>query len=446
MFETPIGNLIIPLIFISFFLIILSLVIFLRTNYFFKYPTPLQFFFIFFVIYNVLGWPFVLKGMSHLGQINYDESFYIVFFFYIHLCLLSMALGALWANLLTGARKSDIARFYLKPLAEKKYSIYRPFFIASLLILGWFSLKNLNKIFTLFTPEYYILRQEIAQEGNYSAYIMSKALVPFLGTYAIGYIHIYFRRFKYLITFLIIFLTLLGSLSTFQKSPFVLSLLTIGLFLLLLYRKPLKLKDYFLLILFALLIPIFISWFSSGGIDIKTLIMAYFDRLILIGNFLDYEAMYLAHNVGSLFLGGTSFPLLFRGTELNNDLGSRLWIELFPDMYNAGKIGTANTCFITALYWDFGFIGGIIGSFFFGFFLQLVQILLLRSSKDIFVLSTFATLSLFALKFNYTHLGTALLSEGFGVILLIFLTFIFLKELIKFNRWKYNVWNIRNSI
>jgi len=402
---------------------------------------PFHMFNYFFVLYNWIGIFFVVIYKSSSFSL-WDDFIYLKYWTIFNIGWLALNLGGYFSYFFfkNFNSKNKIFSFFI----VKSFSSHKTKLIKLIIIfIGLFLILIIKYKFILLRlianpTNYFEIRYNL--HVSYISYILSKSiilLITSLISIYIVYSNIKINKKIFLLTFIFI-LNIIASAITLQKAPIANSIL---LFILLFYYRSIQkdrkinpfifLKKFLsLVIVLSIVLIYFIKITSNSNLIIA--LEAYIKRLILLGPFLNYEAiLFLDNKIHSLFLGGISFPTLFEIFNLPNIyLGKALYDYVFNRNID---VGTANTCFFTAIYGDFGIIGSIVFLFLFGFLLYTIQLILIKDFKKNFHVSFafFLTLSILSTKFNYTHLGTALLSEGFGVI---FLLYLLLKFLISLSR------------
>lgn len=326
------------------------------------------------------------------GSGKYSHVFYVI------LWPLFFLLGCLFANKTNLKLRKNINPVLVKTIIIM-LSIY--FFI--------FAAINIKTLVNIDLSLYDEIRQNT--EVSYFEYMFSKSLVFLV------FLYIFFMS-KVKLLKVIYFIALLSIASaTLQKSLMLYSLMS-----LLIFKYTYKnIQISYIKVIYILILSIFIatmlSWFIYGS-DILITLNAVMRRIFWLPADLSFQTLKMIDENNYLFLGGASLKTLFDFFNLPSIyLGEATYIYYFGYIQ---KAASANSPMLTALYADFNYFA-LIFSFLFGFLLRVIDKIHINSKKTILSVSAYSTLVICSLKFNITNFGTAFVSEGFLVTLIIFI-------------------------
>ncbi|MDD3012595.1 MAG: O-antigen ligase [Candidatus Gastranaerophilales bacterium] len=268
----------------------------------------------------------------------------------------------------------------------------------------------LKSIFTFSSfTEYGDLRKTYAMNKSYIFYYLSRGIFPVCATFLI--VNFYSKK-KYLWLALSIFISFIPFTVSLQKSPFALFSAIIFFSFVVIKKKKLNVFKLTGVFLIALIIPIIITIIACPKqLDASIIINAYIRRLVFVNPTVIYASVTEAANHYQ-YWGGVSFANLYRllGFDYNNTIS-----QIMYDKLNGSSMGhSANSSFISNLYWDFRLIISILVSFIISFCIKwYTDYLVYQKRKTVFTIALYSVLSVTVVKFCFSSLGTVLVSEGY---------------------------------
>lgn len=360
---------------------------------------------LFYALYNCAGSCFITR----------TTNFYYTYFVLVHCVLIFMVLALLVENKIFEKKKLQ------HQIPIKESSLITKLVMGFILLLMCFllfskdyALNNItgffNSLFTLTElSNYNELRSEFATNVDYLFYFVSRGLYPLC--IAFFFLNCFVKK-QYLGMIIFFILGVIPSIASLQKSPIALLVLILIFGVCAIKNVQLNIKRLAIILLVALLFPVIITIFISlDTISFEILVQSYINRIILLNTKLVYLNVVEAQN-HMLFLGGASIPNLYKFLGLPyNDLISKITYYNYEGFYIPGA--SANSTFISNLYWDFRLIGTLIVSFILIFSLKVyTDIILFVKKRTVFTYAIYGVLTTFVIKFCLTALGTVLFSEG----------------------------------
>lgn len=339
--------------------------------------------------------------------------------------LLTVPLGAMFANLVTQCNREAARKYFRTPLVlDAKRSTYLSGFLvllgAALLLtlLYVLEVRQLPLFYLVFHPGQYdqivLLREEslklLASHLRYAYYVLRSALYPILILVALGR---YLRTRTKLWRNLFIFTLAVGlvySALSIAKSPVTNLVIMLALFWYLSRGGKFSVKSGSAAAVLFLAFPVSVVVLEQP--DLVNVVGA----LNVIGERLFYLPAEILYYYFQVFPDVAPFQ---HGATIAT-LATVLGMSPFDDanfvgryMYAHGMSSvTANAPFLGSLYADFGFLGVLAGGLLAGLIMQLVQVYVMRAPKDTARVALLAFLMVAFAYLNTTSLPIVLLSDG----------------------------------
>lgn len=414
-------------------LFIFSAVVFVVSSWFmqnmigvfnFRYLTIPGFWYLTYLGMILIPSYFVFIEQNHTARYRY--------IFAVISVLVTVPTGILFANMLLKFKRSEIKRYFQKPIIEKHtglsltvtYSIFLTIAIALTLMYMW-EVETIPLFYMIKNPGEYLLLAELREESfklldspfTYAYYVLRVLIYPFLIMISLGN-YLYSRQKKWLFLFLAtLVLGVLYAAFAIAKLPVAAIFLVIFLFLYL-YKGKVTLKSIISAISLIFAFPLIVILSVQYGLG-----TSFLDALAGIARRLFYVPSMVLYYYFEIFpdqigyLHGRSIGKLALLTEEQHfNTANYVFQYIFP---TKAESGLANAAFIGNLNADFGMLGVLGGGIFAGFLMQSIQIYLLRQKKNILNVAVYSFLIFAFWLLNSTALPVVLASNGVIAVLLL---------------------------
>lgn len=388
-----------------------------------SYPgsfSPVLILILFFTLYNCLGSAFI----------KIKNYYYLSYFIYVHLCLIALVLGIIFEEKIfpVNVKYKTIKWLNTKVIPSPLITyivclsiiIVVFYLIFSSQMLTQNLLVSLKSFFTFSAIENYSdLRTDFKLNKSYIFYLLSRGIYPLCIMFFVVNYYAKKEHFKFTIA---VFLAFLPQLCSLQKSP--LALLVAMIIFSYAVIKNVKLNILRLTAIFCLCftLPVVISILSMGlsnwsDFNFGLFSYSYIERIILINPEIVYENISQALQSNKIYYGGITFANLYKWLGLPNS--TTMSEDIYYAIYGYYK-GSANSSFISALFWDFRLFFSVVICFIISFGLKYyTNYLLFIKQKTPFIIATYAVLTVSVIKLCLASMGTVLCSEGLISILLL---------------------------
>jgi oligosaccharide repeat unit polymerase len=375
----------------------------------------------------------LVPGLVVAGE--HDHPHESRFLFAILSALVTVPVGMILVNRVTGFRRKEISEFFARASNEGEASLHREaVFWAAVLVSACFVVLYLSEVHTI--PLFFLLRHPgaaaeavlLREESfklldspfRYAYDVVRRVLLPLLITIAFG---------QYLRTRTgarLAGLAIVAGLGVFfaalslAKTPVALIALT-GFFYWYLYRGGrLSLKGLFIGtgLVFAFPVAVLLELGAGSDIGIWALLGGILRRLFVLTAELLYAYFEIfPDRVG--FLHGSSIGRLawLLGQPVF-DLSGYAYGYVFPGVSGGIESGTAPAPFLGYFYADFGMVGVVLGGLLAGCIMQGVHCYLIRRGKSVVTLAAYAFMYWAFWQANLGALPQALLSGGVAFVLI----------------------------